>query len=37
MMRTVRDDEDGPRVHQGQPIFLGALLEVQVAILDGPP
>jgi hypothetical protein len=33
----VRDEADSPRVHQGQSIFLSALLEVRVAILDGPP
>jgi hypothetical protein len=30
--RTVRDEADGPRVHHRQSDFLGALLEVRVAI-----
>jgi hypothetical protein len=35
--RTVRDEADGLRFHNGRPVFLGALLEVRVAISDGPP
>jgi hypothetical protein len=35
-LRTVRDEADGPRVHHGRSVFLGALLEVRVAISDGP-
>jgi hypothetical protein len=34
--RTVHDEADGPRVHHGRSVFLGALLEVRVAISDGP-
>jgi hypothetical protein len=34
--RTVRDEADGPRVHHGLSFILGALLEVRVAISDGP-
>jgi hypothetical protein len=34
--RTVRDEADGPRVHHGRSVFLGVVLEVQVAISDGP-
>jgi hypothetical protein len=37
-LRTVRTKvSDGPRVHHGWSVFLGALLEVRVAISDGPP
>jgi hypothetical protein len=37
--RTVRDEADGPRVHHGRSVFLGAVLEVRVAFSDGlcPP
>jgi hypothetical protein len=37
--RTVCEEADGPRVHHGQSIILGALLEVWVAISEGmrPP
>jgi hypothetical protein len=37
--RTVRDEADGPRLHHGRSIFLGALLEVWVEITDSlcPP
>jgi hypothetical protein len=34
--RTVRDEADGPRVPHGRSVFLGAVLEVRVAISDGP-
>jgi hypothetical protein len=34
--RTVRDDADGPQVHHGWSVFLSALLEIRVAISDGP-
>jgi hypothetical protein len=34
--RTIRDEADGPWVHHGRSVFLGALLEVRVAISDGP-
>jgi hypothetical protein len=34
--RTVRDEADGPWVHHRWSVFLSALLDVQVAILDGP-
>jgi hypothetical protein len=34
--RTVREEVDGPRVHHGRSIFLGAVLEVRVALSNGP-
>jgi hypothetical protein len=34
--QTVRDEADGPRVHHGRSVFLDAILEVRVAISDGP-
>jgi hypothetical protein len=36
---TVHDEADSPQVQHGHSVFLGALLEVRVAILDGlrPP
>jgi hypothetical protein len=34
--RTVCDEADGLRVHHGQFIFLGVVLEVRVAFSDGP-
>jgi hypothetical protein len=34
--RTVHDEADGPHVHHGRFVFLGALLEVRVAISDSP-
>jgi hypothetical protein len=33
---TVRDEADGPRVHHGWCVFSSAVLEVRVAITDGP-
>jgi hypothetical protein len=34
---TVNSDEaDGPRVHHGRSVFLGAVLKVQVAFSNGP-
>jgi hypothetical protein len=37
--QTVRDEVDGPRIHHGRSVFLGAVLEVRVAFSDGscPP
>jgi hypothetical protein len=34
--RTVCDEADSPRVHHRRTVFLGAILEVRVAISDGP-
>jgi hypothetical protein len=34
--RTVRDEADGPRIHHGRFVFLGAVLEVRVAFSNGP-
>jgi hypothetical protein len=35
--QMVHDEADGPQVQIGRSVFLGALLEVRMAISDGLP